>query len=106
MMAVRANHISLLPRRLRNATMSRVPDFARNRMPLRAAACDSPKRNPAQIPSGARSREPSCTGLGAAVGGLHLANTWARQRFLTERPARTGHTACALGNISARESLQ
>jgi len=33
----------------RNArTMRRVPEFARNRMPLRAAACDSPKRNPAR----------------------------------------------------------
>jgi hypothetical protein len=51
-------------------------------MPLRAAACDSPKRNPARIPNGAGSREPSCTGLGATVGGLHLGNTWAGQRFL------------------------
>jgi len=90
----------------RNArTMRRVPEFARNRMPLRAAACDSPKRNPARIPNGAGSREPSCTGLGATIEGLHLGNTWAGQRFLSERSARTGHTACAPGCAGSPPSL-
>src|SRR5262252_1249170 len=42
--------------------------------------------NPARFPR-AGSREPSCTGLGQLAGGLRFANTWARQRFLTKRPA-------------------
>ena len=44
-------------------------------------------------------------GLGATVGGLHLGNTWAGQRFLSERPARTGHTACAPGCAGSPPSL-
>jgi hypothetical protein len=39
-------------------------------------------------------------GFGATVGGLHLGNTWARQRFLTELPARQAHKTFGLGSIS------
>src|SRR5262245_13379516 len=32
---------------------------------------------------------------------LRFANSRARRRFLTERPARTAHKACALGNVGS-----
>jgi hypothetical protein len=50
------------------------------------AACHSPNEIPPEcVVTLAGFREPSCTGSGAIVRGLHLGNTWAGQRFLTAR---------------------
>jgi hypothetical protein len=51
--------------------------------------------NPARFP-GAGSREPSCTGLGRLLEGSVRETHGARQRFLTEHPARTWGHFCPL----------
>src|SRR5262249_17111149 len=64
-----------------------------NENPVRACDVGAPR---------AGSREPS--GVGDTKGmlrGLRFANSRAVQRFLTERPARTAHKACALGNAGS-----
>src|SRR6266571_3417351 len=53
--------------------------------------CLSPNENPARIPIGAGSREPSHLLGGQGGEGSTSANSWAREKFLTE-PAQTAHT--------------
>jgi hypothetical protein len=52
------------------------------------AACHSSNEIPPEcVVTLAGFREPSCTGSGAIVGGLHLGNAGTRKRFLMKHPA-------------------
>jgi hypothetical protein len=65
-------------------------------------------RTPPGIPNGAGSREPSCTGLGQLPEGSGWQTLWARQRFLTGRPARASppvHPTSPIGQAFATEAI-
>jgi hypothetical protein len=69
------------------------------------AACHSPNEIPPEcVVTLAGFREPSCTGSGTIVGGLHLGNAGTK-RFIIEYPARRAHKTCDSDTLLEGKSI-